>query len=445
MSEGPRKSIVIVGGGASGVIMAAHLLQRSSLCRVTIVERRAEIGRGRAYSTTLPEHVLNVSAKGMSAYADQPLHYWGWLEARRLVDGADDTVYTPRAVYGDYLEDLVRTLERAHPGSLRIVREEALSITPASSGVEVRLANGASIVANEVVLAAGHEEQPQPAQTLVVRVGSPEDTPVDEAAPILVLGTGLSMVDAFLSLRHKGHRGEIVAISRRGLLPNPHDPGRPLKLDSTDVPLGTDLSYFVRWFRRLVRDTEAHGGNWRDVVDGIRPFNQLIWRNWPIPARRRFLEHTRAWWDIHRHRMPPQLHLQVSGNIAEGRLKLIAGRVVATKGIAGGVEVTIQPRGRAMAQTRTFARVYDCTGLSRDVSESAVPVIRDLVKRGLARPDQLRLGLDVTAQCGVLDADGVPVPHLHAVGPLTRGAFFEIEAVPDIRNQCAALAKLLTP
>lgn len=443
MSEGARKSVVIVGGGASGVIMAAHIFAANPAARVTIVERRPEVGQGLAYSTSLPDHVLNVSARGMSALAHDVGHYWEWLKAKGMVRETDDAVYTPRSVYGAYLGEIVRELERTHPGRLVLLNEEAVAVAPASIGVEVQLANGTSIVANAAVLAVGHDEQPLPAQSFAVRIGSAADTPLDKAAPVLILGTGLSMVDAFLTLQHRGHEGEIVAISRRGLLSNPHELGRPLKLDSTDIPLGTELSYFVRWFRDLVRETEAAGGNWRNVVDGIRPFNQLVWQNWPISAKRRFLEHTRAWWDIHRHRMPPKVHERVVRAIAEGRLKLLAGRVLSASRQDGSTEVTIQLRGKDATQTRTFARVYDCTGLSRDLSESSLAVIQSLIRRRLARPDLLKLGLDVTPDCAVVDADGRPSDNLYAIGPLTRGTFFEIEAVPDIRAQCARLAAKL--
>ncbi|TIP97101.1 MAG: FAD-dependent oxidoreductase, partial [Mesorhizobium sp.] len=128
----------------------------------------------------------------------------------------------------------------------------------------------------------------------------PKTTPIDPDSRVLIVGTGLSMVDAWLTLEHRGHRGEITAVSRRGLLPSPHKKGTPIRLDSADILLGTELSYFVGWFRDLVRATEKAGGNWRDVVDGLRPYNQRIWQNWPVSAKRRFLEHTKAWWDIHR-------------------------------------------------------------------------------------------------------------------------------------------------
>ena len=206
----------------------------------------------------------------------------------------------------------------------------------------------------------------------------------------------------------------------------------------------TDLSYFVRWFRDLVRATQKAGGDWRDVVDGLRPYNQRIWQSWPVGARRRFIEHTKAWWDIHRHRMAPQIHARVSEAVRSGRLRLLAGRVADIAAAEGGFDVSVQTRQARGTETLRVARIYDCTGITRDVSAGSIAVVRYLTDRGLARPDPLRLGLDVTPDCAVIDAAGTPSDRLFAVGPLTRGTFFEIDAIPEIRVQCARLAERLT-
>ena len=210
------------------------------------------------------------------------------------------------------------------------------------------------------------------------------------------------------------------------------------------MPLGTDLSYFVRWFRDLVRETERSGGDWRDVVDGIRPFNQRIWRSWPASARRRFIEHTRAWWDVHRHRMPPELHERVTHALADGALELVAGKLVGARRDGDGIAATIRRRGATATETLSVARIYDCTGISSDLAAGSNPIVRSLIDRGLARPDPLRIGLDVTESCAIVKGDGQPSERLYAIGPLTRGAFFEIDAIPDIRMQCAMLARNLT-
>ncbi len=442
----PVSSVVVIGGGASGVLMAAHLLRRDGAdLRVTLVEKRPRFGHGVAYSTTLPDHLLNVSALGMSAYADDPEHFLRWLIERGLASPDNPAVYVPRRVYGDYLSSVLAEMEQreAATGRLRTIAEECLSVTPTASGVEVRLANGTSVVGHAAILAVGHEERPSPDQAYAVRPGGPEDTPLDADAPVLILGTGLSMVDTWLALENAGHRGTITAVSRRGLLPSAHRKGRPIRLDRADIPLGTELSYFVSWFRNLIRATEKAGGDWRDVVDGLRPFNQLIWQNWPATAKRRFFEHTKAWWDIHRHRMAPEIHARVTKAVADGRIRLIAARVAEVERDEHGLTATLQLRHTTRLETVRATRVYDCTGIVSDLSAGSNPVVRSLIDRSLARPDPLRIGLDVGQDCSIISGNGAPSERLFAIGPLTRGAFLEIDAIPDIRIQCAGVAKHL--
>lgn len=448
VSARSRGSILVVGGGASGVILAAHLLRSDDpSLRVTLIEKRDTFGRGLAYSTSLPDHVLNVSSLGMSALADDPEHFQRWLAKQGLAGDDSAPFYAPRSLYGTYLSQLLDGLaERERDsGRLRLVREQAVAITATPGGVEVQSDNGTSLVGNVAVIAAGHDPEPAPEHAYAVRLGSAEDGPLDPAAPVLILGTGLSMVDAWLTLRHRGHRGKIHALSRRGLLPSPHQRTSPIRLDSADIPLGTQLSYFVRWFRDLVRDTKRRGGDWREVVDGLRPYNQRIWQSWPSSARRRFIEHTKAWWDIHRHRMAPAIHERISASIEAGHLQPIAGRIAGMRPAAGGTTVTIQPRKGTEPIVLDVGRIYDCTGLTKDVSAGSIAVVRSLTDRGLGRSDALKLGLDVTMDCAVINASGRPHDNLFAVGPLTRGTFFEIDAVPDIRTQSARLAETLAP
>ncbi|RWA63367.1 FAD/NAD(P)-binding protein [Mesorhizobium sp.] len=442
---GRGNSIIIVGGGASGVVLAAHLLKSANPdLRVTLIEKRPHFGQGIAYSTLLSAHVLNVRASLMSAYADDPGNFARWVLERGLAKPDQGPFYAPRSLYARYLKELLDELEEREreTGRLRLIREQTLSISPTPSGVEVVLANGTSVVGHLAALATGHDEQPGAFQGRAIRMGSDADTALDPEAPVLVLGTGLSMVDAFLSLEQRGHRGAIIAVSRRGLLPSPHRKGNPIKLDIADIPLGTELSYFVGWFRNLIRENQKAGGDWRDVVDGLRPFNQKIWQNWPSSAKRRFVEHTKAWWDIHRHRMAPQVYERVTEAVRSGRIRLVAGRVVDIQP-NDGFAVKIQQRGTQALETLEVARIYDCMGIARDISKTSNGVVRSLVERGLARPDPLRLGLEVTARCELIAADGTVSSKILAVGPLTRGTFFEIDAIPDIRVQCARLSKLL--
>lgn len=447
MTNQGRPSVTIIGGGASGVLLAAHLLRDPDAdIRVTLLERRGQFGQGVAYSASQRDHKVNVPARGMSAFSDDPDHFWRWLQARNYPSPTGSWVFVPRRLYGVYLEHVLGEAARLRPGRLVVHAEEAVSVRQTGTGVETVLDNGARIVSRHAVLAVGHETQPARGRGIAVRVGSEGDTPLDPDVPVMILGSGLSMVDTWLSLAQAEHRGPILVVSRNGFLPKGHRDVPPLQIDAAEVPFGTNLPSFMAWFRALVAETEANGGDWRSVIDGLRPYNQRIWQSWTEPTKRQALRHLRPWWNIHRHRLPPEQHDRLSAAVAGGQVELIAAEFVGIERHGEGVRATIRPRGRQERQVLDIARVYDCGGVTVDVETSSNPVIGDLIANGTGRPDPLHIGLDVDENCFVIAGDGAVSRHLLAVGPLTRGRFFEIEAVPDIRRQCAEIArKILSP
>ncbi|MEQ1769911.1 MAG: FAD/NAD(P)-binding protein [Devosia sp.] len=437
-------SIIIVGGGASGVLLATHLLgHRDRAVNITLIEKRPGVGRGVAYSAVRVDHVLNVPASGMSAFPDDPGHFQRWLHRDSPERPDEPFFFAPRRMYGVYLDEVLReaSLAAAPRSLLTIVEGESGAIESTAKSAAVTLIDGRRIEADIAVLAVGHEEQPS--RSLTVRTGSPADTDLPLDAPVIMLGSGLSMIDAWLALVARQHRGPIRVVSRHGLLPQPHRQVLPLQIDEADVPFEASFVQFWHWFRGLVQSNERRGSDWRSVVDGLRPYNQRIWQSWTPGSRRQFLQHARPWWNIHRHRLPPQLHARLVAAIANGQVELTAGVLRDVEPVPAGVRAIIKLRG--VPETRSFdvVRVYDCGGVTVDVTRSSNATIQSLLASGRGRPDPERIGLDVTRDLAVVARDGRPASGLYAVGPLTRGKFFEIEAVPDIRRQCADLAARL--
>ena len=446
---GQSKHILIVGGGASGVLSAVHLLrQATGPLNVTLVERTAELGAGIAYGTGHPDHLLNVRAANMSAFPDDPGHFWRWIAARgeetaRLCPDAHG--FAPRRLYKDYLAELLRA-SRDGTGKVRldVVRGEAVRLTPHRASVELTLADGTSRVAHHAVLATGNEG---PALTPAPwRFDGWSDAGIaalPREAAIVIVGTGLTMADRVLALLHAGHRGPITAISRRGLVPHAHRIVEPYQLDAADIPFGTHIGYLTAWLRRLVREAELQSRDWRSLIDGLRPHTQALWQALAPEARRRFLRHIRPFWDIHRHRMAPQAGERIAAARASGQLRVLAGRVLDYGPSGAGVTVTYRPRpGGAAAQLQADI-VFECRGRASEVTATDNPLLRQLFADGLARPDTLGLGLDATLDGALIDRDGRASPRLFAVGPITSGVFWEIVAVPDIRRQVADLARHL--
>lgn len=441
MTETAPRHAIIIGGGASGVLLAYQLLhQPASHFRVTLIEPRADIGRGLAYHTGNPDHLLNVRAANMSALPDQPDHFWRWMSARE--DEAslcpDPYCFVPRRAYGAYIASLIEPLIASNSQRLRIVQQTCVAVREGASQVEAELDDGARLAGDIAVLATGHD-------TGEAGSGAYANpwTPPSGAAPdktVLILGTGLTMVDYVLSLLRDGHRGPIIAMSRRGLLASAHRRVEAMHIAEEEVPFGQSTGRLFRWFRRRVDAHVAGGGDWRSVVDAIRPYTQRLWRELPKDSRRRFLEHARAWWDVHRHRMAPEVEQRITSALADGRLKIMAAKLVSLSPDADGASIRYRRRGENEIRSMHVGVVVDCTGVVKDPRATANPVVRNLLAEGRARIDPLGIGIDVGADCAIIDSAGAPSRRLFAVGPLTRAAFWEIIAIPDIRNQCAELA-----
>jgi uncharacterized NAD(P)/FAD-binding protein YdhS len=451
--QGHRTHVIIVGGGASGVLLACHLLRDpANAFDVTLVEKRPEVGRGIAYFTANPQHLLNVRAANMSAFSDQPDHFWRWLCAREHSGSVawqncgDPFCFVPRTIYGDYIAGLIAPLisNFTRPGRLRIIKGECVSIAQFRAGIVTTLADGSRHQGDAAVLAIGHEVPASYAGRYVDPWAMPADAGVDPNARILILGTGLTMIDCVLSLILSAHKGPVFAMSRRGLLPRAHRRAQPFPIDPAQVPFGKGMPELVRWLRDLIAKRAAHGDDWRSVIDGIRPFTQQIWRQLPRPARRSFLEHARAWWDVHRHRMAPEVESRVAAAIESGQLTVMAAKLCGIEEGAEHAVVRYRRRSSSTVETLQVDRIVECRQISSAPLKPANPLLRNLLDCGLARFDPLCIGIDVTPECAIVNTSGVPSERLFAVGPLTRAAFWEIVAVPEIRNQCAELASRLS-
>lgn len=457
-------AIAVIGAGFSGTLLALHLLRRCPPgIRVLLIERSRRFGHGTAYATGNANHLLNVPAGRMSAFHNRPQDFLDWLEfhpdARRETlcapAAADAGSFLPRRLYGAYVRSLLKEeIRRAPFRRLELFRAEVGAIDNRGTPLRLQLDRGRTLEADYAVLAIGNFP-PEP-----MRIddpsfyASPRYRPdpwapaalaeLDADAPLLLIGTGLTTVDMVISLLDQGHRGPIHALSRRGLLPREHlpaipDPGAARVPDT--MPLR--VLKLLRFVRDAARLAEAAGGGWRTVVDDLRPYTQDLWQAMPVEERRRFLRHLRPWWDVHRHRMAPEVAQRIDAARASGQLLIHAGYIRACTIDGSQVAVTYRPKREDRLAGLRVARVINCAGPGADFDRIADPLVSSLLAEGIVRPDPLRLGLEVTNACALLHRDGSLSRRLFAVGPVTKGAFWEITAVPDIRRQCEQLAQHL--
>lgn len=435
--------VLIIGGGASGVMMAAQLLSRREAgFRVTIVEGRHRLGCGVAYSTTDPDHLLNTRAQNMSAFPDRPQDFLDWLCGRPEGKGVTPQCFVSRATYGAYLAGLLEPWSQgAGDPRLRCLGRTCLRLRETARGVAATLDDGQTLIGDMAVLATGHVQPPADPRGALTAAWAPLGA-MDPSGRIVIVGTGLTMVDTVLSLLKAGHHGPILAISRRGLLPRGHAATRPMQVALGDLPLGAPVSALLAWVRGLARRAEREGGTWRDAVDGVRPHLRRLWRSLPPTERARFLRHGATWWDVHRHRIPPASAGVIAQAVRSGQLAVQRACFLSAEiGAEGQRHVTFRPVGAAQAVRLPAARVIDCRGIRRDPERHATPLIADLLESGQARVDSLRICLEVTGNCQLVARDGTPSRRLFAIGPASRAAFWEITAIPDIRDQVARLAQ----
>jgi uncharacterized NAD(P)/FAD-binding protein YdhS len=322
------------------------------------------------------------------------------------------------------------------------VTDEAIALHRQATGWEVELAVGRRLAADQVILAIGNFP---PARSEPGIYGDPWDPraldQLHPAAPVLLIGTGLTMVDTVISLIDRGHRGPIHAVSRRGQLPRMHGAvAQPWRF--AEPPTAKSLRKLVRQVRETVQEAEASGADWRAVIDGLRPHTQRLWLEMSALQRRRFLRHLRPWWDVHRHRAAPRIHTRLQDAIDRGQLMITAARLGKVALCIGAVEVEINARG-GTSSTLTVERVIDCSGLQGDFTKLDRALVKQLLADGLIRADELRLGIEIAPNGAVIDAEGKKTPDFFAVGPITKGTFWEIVAVPDIRLACEQLAAYL--
>lgn len=435
--------VAIVGGGFSGTLQAIALL-RAGVPRVSLIERRPAMARGVAYSTGNPAHLLNVRTANMSAFDDDPDHFRRWLSAR--TGGADPLAqgFASRRDYGDYLADVLRAGMAASPDRLSLVHGHVVEVERRADGMAVLIEDGRRIVADAAILALGNLPPHDPpgiagaALPADLYAGDPwRDGLADGLGPddtVLLVGTGLTMVDVALTLEGAGFAGSIVALSRHGLMPRAHDVTAPVRPEAMARPAVTG-SALLRHFRRL----SAEQG-WRTTVDRIRPHVQSLWRGASHDGRSRFIRHLRSWWDVHRHRLSPTVAARIDALRDGGRLSIVAGRIAGCVAGAGEVAVDWRPRGEDVTRRMRVRRIVNCTGPQGDLLRTREPLLHLLLASGSIRPDPHRLGIDVTPDGETIDINGHANPRLLAIGPMTRGAFWEIVAVPDIRVQTRAMA-----
>lgn len=463
------RNVAIVGGGYSGAACAIGLARRATTpLQVSVIEPRDQIGAGAAYATTDPVHRLNVQDSLMVVYADAIGDFPRWLTQSgiRATDpegaGSDGQFYARRSDFARYMTQQVAWHAANNASGSEIIHRRCRAVTLSEVGAQraVALDDGTRLHADLVVIALGNETPATPATLPREVLAHPGylANPWDEAAlaalpadaGVLLIGTGLTAADVVASLTQRGHRGAITAISRRGLLPQGQGvfPGveELLRRISQPVPILVQqhgmpdrAAEVLAWVRADVRAAAARGEPWHDAVDAVRDAANTIWPALSLAERRRYFRHLKPFYDSHRFRLAPQVDVVLQRERRSGRLVVRAARIVAATLQGDRFHVTLRPRHSRQPMTQAFDAVINCTGPNPDPSRSDSAFLRSGLEGGLLAVDASGVGLAVDAQSHTLRSDGSANERILALGPVTKGRFAEVVAVPQITVHLQAL------
>jgi uncharacterized NAD(P)/FAD-binding protein YdhS len=444
-------SIVIIGAGASGTLTAVQLLRRLNVpAKIYLVEKNKEAWhRGAAYSSRLLYEPLNVVAGKMSALEDEPDHFLKWaLIHKDPALHADQ--YVSRRWYGDYLTHICAESMAQSP-HVNVIKKDAIALEfwpgNAKSRHSIKLSNGEVIQADYAVLATGNEAPNHIFSGTEIEMlsgaymSNPWHQHLKDLHPkedVLILGTGLTMVDFAVSLYRQKHTGTIYCFSRNGYLPLPHQVAVPYTLRSDFFH--KTLHQIFSAIRSDVKKASGHHIPWQSVMDAWRPHIATIWQSLTIEDRNLFLNRLRLFWEIHRHRMPSESHTAIQEMIDQQKLHLLRGRYLSVTMDKGNCLFTFRPKNQPNTCTIRVQRIINCTGPSAAISESSNPLFQQMFKHGFLTIDKLQLGIATCAEGEILTASGNTIPRCFSIGPLRRAHEWETTAVFDIRKQAASLA-----
>jgi uncharacterized NAD(P)/FAD-binding protein YdhS len=415
--------------------------------RIALIDRWGQHGLGRAYATAHPAHLLNSPVDRMSAVADDAGHLARWAE----VNGITHDGFLSRPDFGRYLRELLADAERTASPTATVARitADVVGLTRSGSGPPLRLhlADHGRIDADAAVLATGNQPPatpfPVPASPRYIcdpwMPGALDG--VADGSPVVVLGSGLTMLDVAVSLTSAHPQTVVHAVSRHGLVPRVHQ--APSSSAIQPPVLARDLSpaglpALIRSVRLAAAQDPA---GWQAVVDALRPHVPGLWQRLSLPDKRLFLRHVARYWEVHRHRVPPATAGKIDQLRSAGRLSVQRGRIIEVTEQPAGLCVRIEHDGRVTEVAAGW--LLNATGPAADITGTTDPLLRDLLDSGQARPDPLRLGLEVDAGGALLTASGRPSDIIFALGPPLRGQLYETTAIPEIRDQAAVLATRL--
>src|SRR6185312_15134737 len=309
-------TLCVVGGGFTGAAIAIACLQRlAAPFRLVMIEHSPQIGRGVAYGSHHPLHLLNVRARDLSIRASQPGDFLNWAfhhldQGENQADLHEALAHTflPRQLFGEYVRQrLFESVERRPDVAFTVATGTACALSAEGRRYRIDIDRAEPVTTDIAILATAYGLQQSPSTGALAPFEVVPRERIQAASSMALIGSGLTMVDALLGARRDGFHGKAIVISRRGQLPRAHAP-KGVVPHQVAIPHSKRVSLLAAAIRIACEMAEDGGTPWQAVINGLRPSIQNIWQGLPREEQALFLRHLRPFWDAHRHRLPMEVH-----------------------------------------------------------------------------------------------------------------------------------------
>jgi uncharacterized NAD(P)/FAD-binding protein YdhS len=449
------KRIAIIGAGFSGISLAINLQNQTQIpLEIFLLGTPENFTLGAAYSTTNASHVLNVPAKDMSMFADQPNHFVSWLtqhpETQLYLEESDHlpTQFIPRLVYGQYMQSQIAIAKTKinTKAQIHLIPKCVNSLIETNNQIQLTADDEEHYQTDFAILATGNSapKNPFPHITNKLYLPNPWNYPQVETIPnnanVLIIGTGLTMIDVCLTLQDQNHTGKIFAFSPRGLMPKTHSetPITPYNLSLKSLP-NTTLER-LKLFRKIIAELK----DWRSLMDGCRPIVQQLWTSLPDKEKIIFIRHCIPYWDTHRHRIAPKIAKRLQTLKENHQLSIHKGLITDLQEEGDEFIATVKPKNNSKSYQIDIQAVVNCCGPHANPKMVNTPLYSQLFSSGIVKEDSMKMGFAIDENNACLNEKEVASKRLFAMGPICKGTLWETIAIPDLNSQSLAIAKTIT-
>ncbi len=433
------KEVVIIGDGFAAAVLVTHLLRKGiSSSAITVIGSGA-LGKGSAYSCSNLFFRLNVREDLPIIFTDDPLHFSRW--AQRYINDSEARTkagyFYRRQDFGRYVSELVAYESKS--GQIEQIKARALGLSGSESSWTLELDTHSAITAKQVIIATGNPPPVWPCTVINLNpalstsclienpwTGQGLDA-IETQENIILLGGGLTALDAINALVERKHLGMIYVISPRAVLP-PAQANWERKVQP-QWPQNLTPAKLIRFMRNYLPSTSTTSPEWQSAWEELRPNINTIWQQFS-PSQKRSLFKRLGWlWNLYRFRASPQTISAYEKLRSKNQIQFVLGRAKEIKYSESKAKVFLGNGTEVEGD-----RIINCTGVASD------PFLNRLIEDQLAIRDPLGHAIAVDENFRVLNLSCKPWNSLWMIGPGTMGSLGDVIAASAIAKQAEQLA-----